>query len=163
MSGGEIKSPFSRSSFCDFDVSQLANTSCNKAQSAVRKCISVLSQHSVRTLSALCQRYVRTLSAFKQYSESLCGLIKSLSGLGPHYQNHVRVMSGVVRDWSGVVRDWSGDGLGLVWDRSGVVPDWSGIGLGLVWDWSGLVLGWSGVLSTLSALFHRIVRVLLSN
>jgi hypothetical protein len=54
-----MKNPYRRSSFCDFDVSQLANTSCNKAQSAVRQCISALSQHSISTtLSALCQDFV---------------------------------------------------------------------------------------------------------
>jgi hypothetical protein len=90
-------------------VSQLANTSCNKAQSAVRQGLSALSQHSVSTLSALCQRYVWTLSAFKQYSESLSGLFQSLSGLGQHYQNRVRVMSGVVWGVSGVV--WGVSGL----------------------------------------------------
>jgi hypothetical protein len=140
-----MKSLFSRSSFCDFDASQLANTSCNKAQSAVHQCLSALSQHSVSTLSALCQRYVWTFSAFKQYSESLSGLIQSLSGLGQHDQSRIRIMSGVVWGCLGCVSVWSALGLGL-----------SGVGLGLVW-------GWSGVVSTLSALFHRIVLVLLSN
>jgi hypothetical protein len=78
-----MKNPFSRSSFCDFDVSQLANTSCNKAQSAVRQCLSALSQHSVSTLSALCQHSVRTtLSAFK-----VVGRAQTFWGFGVWYHN----------------------------------------------------------------------------